>query len=88
MLSKSPHNDAFLINLTLEQTISMDEAIKIARKAGLAEFVYSADGIYSSESWYWCAEILEILQQEDLIREYEIVTGPSVEVEAEEGVVY
>jgi hypothetical protein len=83
-------DENFKIWLTRETKITLNEAIKLAKDNLIGYFVYDPMGKYNSSSWWWCVSVLEVLQQEDLIREFEIVKGPpeNQSIEAKAGVVY
>jgi len=51
---------------------------------------YDPIGIKGPESWWWCAGVLEVLQQEDFIREFEVVAEApgDQQIESKPGVVY
>ena len=80
----------FKIWLNREDTISLDEALKLAKREMISEFVYDPLGLSSEESWWWCAAVLEVLQQEDWIREFDILkeAPKDQQIEAKTGVVY
>lgn len=80
----------FKIWLNRKDTISLEEALKIARQDMIPEFVYDPLGIGGPDSWWWCAAVLEVLQQEDWIREFDILkeAPKDQQVEAKAGVVY
>lgn len=82
--------NSFKIWLNREDTISLEEALKIAKKEMISEFIYDPLGMHNEESWWWCAAVLEVLQQEDWIREFEILeAAPATQqIEAKAGVVY
>lgn len=64
----------FKIWITRDKQISLEEAVKLAPKFDIyAEMLYDPLGRHSAESWWWCEGLLEVLQQEDIIREFEIV---------------
>jgi hypothetical protein len=62
----------FDIFILKEKKITLKEAIKIAKDNGLSEFPYDPLGYNNENSYYYCISLLELLQQEDLIREFEI----------------
>jgi len=62
----------FKIWLTRETTITLKQALVIAKQE-LLDMVYDPLGISGPKSWWWCAAVLEVLQQEDFIREFEIL---------------
>lgn len=62
----------FKIWLTKKETISLKEALAIAKRE-LLDMVYDPIGIQGPKSWWWCVAVLEVLQQEDFIREFEIL---------------
>ena len=80
----------FTIWLTRESKISLEEVLKIAKRELLSDFIYDPLGIGSEKSWWWCAAILEVLQQEDWIREFKIVkkAPKDQQVESKAGVIY
>ena len=79
--------DSFKIWLTREKEISLKEALKLAEEFEIQE-VYDPLGIYGPDSWFWCAAILEVLQQEDIIREFKILKKSPIKVPSKEGVIY
>jgi len=82
--------DYFIIWLNKEDKISLEEALKIAKREMISEMVYDPLGLGSEKSWWWCAAVLEMLQQEDFIREFEIVkeAPKEQEIESKSGVIY
>lgn len=81
----------FKIWLTRKELISLEAAIKLAPEFDIyPEMLYDPLGIYNAESWWWCAGFLELLQQEDIIREFEILKdAPSdQQIESKAGVIY
>jgi len=82
--------DSFIIWYTREEKITLVEALKVAKREGVSDLVYDPLGIGNAESWWWCVAVLEVLQQEDFIREFDIVkpAPEDQQVESEEGVVY
>ena len=83
-------DDYFKIYVTRDDTISLEEALKIAKANWIADMVYDPLGYNSDLSWWWIAGVLEVLQQEDLIREFKVLKEAPAEqqIESEEGVVY
>lgn len=79
----------FKIWLNREDTITLEQALAIAKRE-LLDMVYDPLGISGPESWWWCAAVLEVLQQEDFIREFEILKDApkNQTVEAKVGVIY
>lgn len=79
----------FKIWLNREDTITLEQALAIAKRE-LLDMVYDPLGIGGPESWWWCAAVLEVLQQEDFIREFEILkeVPKNQTVEAKVGVIY
>ena len=83
-------SSSFRIWLTRKEEITLEKAIKIAKRELITDMVYDPLGIRGPDSWWWCAAVLEVLQQEDWIREFEILSDPPVEqqIESEPGVIY
>jgi hypothetical protein len=81
--------DSFKIWINREDTISLTKAITLARK-NECDLVYDPLGIDGPDSWWWCVAVLEVLQQEDFIREFEVVEeAPSEQVlEVDDNVIY
>lgn len=80
----------FKIWFVRDKEISLEEAVKLAPKFNIyPEMLYDPLGLYSAESW-WCAGLLELLQQEDVIREFEVVkpAPDDQQIESEPGVIY
>ena len=73
-----------------DKKISLEEALKIAKREFISDLVYDAFGLNSEESWWWCAAVLEVLQQDDWIREFEIVkeAPKDQQIESKAGVIY
>jgi len=80
----------FKIWLLQDEKISLEEALKLAKREMISDFVYDPLGMCNEKSWWWCVAVLEVLQQEDWIREFEIIKPAPKEqqIEAKEGVVY
>lgn len=80
----------FKIWLNREDVISLKEALKLATKEMISEFIYDPLGINGPDSWWWCAGVLEVLQQEDWIREFDILkqAPEDQQIEAKAGTVY
>lgn len=81
----------FKIWLTRKKLISLEDAIKLAPKFDIyPEMLYDPLGKFNAESWHWCVAMLEVLQQEDIIREFEVVKpAPSdQQIESKSGVIY
>lgn len=80
----------FRIWLTREKKISLEEALKIAKREFISGMVYDPLGLGNAKSWWWCAAVLEMLQQEDWIREFDILkkAPKDQQIKAEAGVVY
>lgn len=80
---------SFKIWINREDTISLEEALRIAKRE-LCDMVYDPLGIDGSDSWWWCVAVLEVLQQEDWIREFNILkeAPKDQQIEAKAGVVY
>lgn len=79
----------FKIWINREDTITLEEALKLAKRE-LCDMVYDPLGIHGPDSWWWCAGVLEVLQQEDWIREFDILQEAPMDqqIEAEAGVIY
>lgn len=79
----------FKIWLNREDTITLKQALAIAKRE-LLDMVYDPLGISGPKSWWWCAAVLEVLQQEDFIREFEILKEAPKDqmVESKVGVIY
>lgn len=79
----------FKIWLTRKTTITLKQALAIAKRE-LLDMVYDPLGYDGPKSWWWCAAVLEVLQQEDFIREFEILKdAPKNQmIEAKAGVIY
>ncbi|KKL84109.1 hypothetical protein LCGC14_1968010 [marine sediment metagenome] len=73
-----------------DKKISLKDALKIAERELISDMVYDPLGIGNETSWWWCAAVLEVLQQEDWIREFKIVKEVPKEqqIESKEGVIY
>lgn len=81
----------FKIWLTRKERISLEEAIKLAPKFDIYPgMLYDPLGKYNTESWHWCVGLLELLQQEDIIREFEIIkpVPDDQQIESKPGVIY
>ena len=79
----------FIIWQTREDKISLEDALRIAKQE-ILDLVYDPLGIGGPESWWWCVAVLEVLQQEDWIREFDIVkqAPKSQKIESKTGVIY
>lgn len=79
----------FKIWLTRKDTITLKEALVIAEQE-LLDMVYDPLGIGGPKSWWWCAAVLEVLQQEDFIREFDILKDApkNQTIESKAGVIY
>lgn len=79
----------FKIWLNREDTITLKEALAIAKREFL-DMVYDPLGINNSTSWWWCAAVLEVLQQEDFIREFEVLkeAPKNQTISSKAGVIY
>lgn len=80
----------FKIWQTREDLMSLEDALHLAKQEHISDFVYDPFGLNDKESWWWCAAVLEVLQQEDWIREFEILkeAPKDQQVESKVGVVY
>lgn len=67
--------NSFKIYQTRTDQILLKTALRIAREHNVSQFVYDPLGMFSAASWWWCAAVLEVLQQEDIIREFEVIAG-------------
>jgi len=65
-------SDSFRIYFLRNKTISLEQAIDTARKNNV-DFAYDPIDIYGPDSWYWCAGILDVLQQEGFIHGYDVL---------------
>lgn len=82
--------DSFKIWINREDTITLKQALKIAEDESISDFIYDPLGFHNKESWWWCAGVLEVLQQEDWIREFDVIkeAPKSQRVESKAGVIY
>lgn len=74
-----------------KELISLEDAVTLAPKFDIyPEMLYDPLGMHTAESWWWCAGLLELLQQEDIIREFEVIKpAPSdQQIESKSGVIY
>ncbi len=80
----------FIIWETRKTKITLEQAIKIAKREFITDMVYDPLGLSTIDSWWFCAGVLEVMQQEDWIREFEIVkeAPKDQQIESKEGVVY
>jgi len=83
-------DDSFTIWELADKKISLKEALKIAAREFISDMVYDPLGLGNEESWWWCAAVLDVLQQEDWIREFKIVkkAPEDQQIESKEGVIY
>lgn len=83
-------SDSFKIMELPGEEISLAQALKLARDDDFTDLLYDPLGIDGPASWWWCATVLEKLQQEDLIREFEVLKEAPADqqIEAKEGVDY
>ena len=79
----------FTVWQTREDKMSLEDALKIAKRE-LLDMVYDPLGIGGPDSFWWCCAVLEVLQQEDWIREFEIIkeAPKKQKIESKEGTVY
>ena len=81
--------NSFKIWVNREDTITLKKALKIAKRE-ICDLVYDPLGIGGPDSWWWCAGVLEVLQQEDWIREFDIQEEAPIDqqIESKAGVIY
>jgi len=73
-----------------DKEISLEEALKIAAREFISDMVYDPLGLGNEKSWWWCAAVLEVLQQEDWTREFKIIKQAPADqqIESKKGVIY
>jgi hypothetical protein len=83
-------NNHFTIWINREDTITLDEALVIAKKESVSDMIYDPLGLYNEKSWWWVAGVLEVLQQDNFIREFDIVkpAPKDQQIESVEGTIY
>ena len=77
----------FKIKNVSGKVISLGRAVQIAKKKYL-DNVYDPLGLEDERSWYWCAALLHLLEQEGLISGYKILRRSPVKAVHVKGKVY
>ena len=80
----------FEVWLLRDEKITLKVALQIAKDNNISDLVYDPLGIYDATSYWWLIAVLEVLQQEDFIREFEVLKDPPVgqEMTSEAGIIY
>ncbi|KKN28924.1 hypothetical protein LCGC14_0849220 [marine sediment metagenome] len=81
---------SFIIWELSDKKISLEEALKIAKREFISDMVYDPRGFGDEKSWWWCAAVLDVLQQDDWIREFKIIkeAPKDQQIESKKGVIY
>jgi len=70
---KLQFEDSFQIWKDKTSIITLSESLKMADENTNAQFIYDPLGMSNSDSWYWCASVLDMLEESHLIHSFKIM---------------